>query len=946
MKKILKFTGITLLIILILIIILPFIFKDKIIEKVKSEVNNTLNAKVNWGEVDLTLFRSFPNFSLGIEKLQVVGVDNFKDDTLVTAEKIFVTIDLFSVIKGDNYKIEGITLTKPNILAIIDKDGKANWDITKPSETPLDTATKDNEPSNFKLSLKKLKIDDANIRFIDRQGNMSAELLNLNHTLSGDLTASTTDIRTITNVKEITFIMDGISYLKKGKADIKFDVNADLDKMKFEFLDNNVKINELELNFTGFFQMLENSYNMDMKIKTPNTEFKNVLSMIPAIYMKDFEKIKTTGSFELSAYAKGTYDSLNLPAFDIDLAIKNASFKYSDLPKSVNNIQIATNIKNKGGSANNTIINVKKCHLEMANNPFDLTLYVSTPISDPNMDITAKGKIDLAVVKDFYPLEKDQKLSGLLNADIAFAGRMSHIDNKQYEKFKALGKIELKNVYYADKDLPKGVRVSEAAMIFSPAFAELTNLNLKIEDNDFSAKGKVENFIGYMFDRGELVANLSTYSNHFNANDFLNDQPSSTPSNQPKTESTSEITAFDVPKNINFTMKSQFKYLKYDKLDIHNLLGIIIIKDQKVTLQNLNMNVLDGEVKMNGYYSSQNPKPDVNINFNLNNLDIQKSWKYLDIMKKVAPIAEKSIGRFSTSFNITTLLDNTMTPIWESIQAAGLLKTASVKIYGSEIFNKISKATKIEALKEFNLKNLFVDFEIQDGKIFTKPFDIKIDQLTSKVSGKTGIDQTIDYLFKMEVPRKVFGNVGNEFVNNMTGKIAQTGVKIKPTDIIKFDVKVGGTFKNPIIKTGLKDLTSNAIEDVKDAVKDEIEKKKDEVIKDVKKEVNKALEDAQKQADAIMADAQKQADKLKAEAKNAGDKIIEEADKQGKKLIAEAKNPILKIAAEKTAKKLNQEAADKAKKLNQEADSKAKQILDNAKAKSDKIIKDAQNKAK
>ncbi len=942
-KKTLKISGITLGVILILLIVLPFIFKGKIIEQVKKEINKSVNAKVDWTDVDLTLFRSFPNFSLGLENLSVVGVDQFAGDTLVGMKKMYVSIDLFSVISGDNYEIEGITLTKPNINLKVEKDGKANWDITKPSETPQDTTK--SEPSKFKLSLKKVMIEDGNIRYNDKQSNMSAEVLGLNHTLKGDLTASTTDIRTKTTIKELTFVMDGVAYLNKGAADVKFDMNADLDKMSFKFLDNSVKLNELSMQFEGFFEMPENGYNMDIKLKTPNTEFKNILSMVPAIFMKDFDKIKTEGSFEMSAFAKGKMDSLNLPAFEVNLKVKNAMFKYPDLPKAVNNIQVAAKISNKGGNADNTIIDVKQFHVEMAGNPFDMSMYVSTPISDPNIDVKAKGKVDMNIVKDFYPMEKDQKLTGVMNADLAFAGRMSMLDKKQYEKFKATGLVELKNFFYADKDLPKGVTVSNAALKFTPQYAELTSLNVTMEQSDFNATGKVENFIPYMFDKGDLKGLLTVNSNYFNVNQFLSDEPA-TATPAPESDTASALTTFDVPKNIDFTLRSNFKKVVYDKLDINNLNGTIQVVDQKVMMNNVGMNVLDGQIKMNGSYSSKSVQPDAAFNFALNGLDIQKTWKAFAIMKKVAPIAKYATGKFSTSFDYKSSLDKTMTPVWKTVNVSGNLKTAAVSIIGSNLFNQVADVSKIAAFKKVNFNNISIRYKIADGKVTTEPFDVTFDNVKSTISGTTSLDQTIDYTLKMQVPRKAFGSAANDFVNSVTGKITQAGVNVNMSEILKFDIKIGGTFTKPVIKTGLRDAAGNVVDNVKDAVKDEINKKKDEVIADVKVEVNKALDDAQKRADAMIAEARKQAENIKAEAKKAGDKVIAETDAQGKKLIAEAKNPIAKVAAEQTAKTLNKEAKDKAAKLNKEAEDKSNNLINKAKADGDKLIEEARGKAR
>ncbi|PLW93361.1 MAG: hypothetical protein C0591_14755, partial [Marinilabiliales bacterium] len=65
--KALKYVGIFMLIIIALLVISMFIvpqfYKDKIGEIAKTEINKQLNAEVDFGEIDLSLFINFPNFS-------------------------------------------------------------------------------------------------------------------------------------------------------------------------------------------------------------------------------------------------------------------------------------------------------------------------------------------------------------------------------------------------------------------------------------------------------------------------------------------------------------------------------------------------------------------------------------------------------------------------------------------------------------------------------------------------------------------------------------------------------------------------------------------------------------------------------------------------------------------------------------------------------------------
>src|SRR3954471_6295155 len=104
-KRILKWTGISLLVIIILLIAAPFIFKNKIVAIVKEQANANLNAKVDFGDFDLSLVTSFPDFRFKIQNLSVIGIGEFSADTLAFIKELKTDINLKSVISGDQYQI-------------------------------------------------------------------------------------------------------------------------------------------------------------------------------------------------------------------------------------------------------------------------------------------------------------------------------------------------------------------------------------------------------------------------------------------------------------------------------------------------------------------------------------------------------------------------------------------------------------------------------------------------------------------------------------------------------------------------------------------------------------------------------------------------------------------------------------------------------------------------
>ena len=212
-RRILKWTGMTFLVLIILIIITPFLFKKQIVQFVRDEANKNLNAKVNFGEFDLTLFSSFPDFALSVDSVSVANVGDFEGDTLLYAKNLTVGLNLMSVIKGDQYKIKKIILDHPRIHALVMKNGKANWDVTKPSTDTTKAAPA--EPSKFKMSLKKFQIKDGYIMYDDASMGFKAEMYDMNNTISGDFTSDNFLLETLTEIEKFTMSYGGITYLNK-----------------------------------------------------------------------------------------------------------------------------------------------------------------------------------------------------------------------------------------------------------------------------------------------------------------------------------------------------------------------------------------------------------------------------------------------------------------------------------------------------------------------------------------------------------------------------------------------------------------------------------------------------------------------------------------------------------------------------------------------------------
>lgn len=485
-KKILKISGITLLVLFLLAFILPFFFKDKIVALVKTEVNKNLNAKVDFKDASLSFFRHFPRVSLALEDLYIAGVDHFKGDTLLQVKELDVAVNLWSVIGGDQIKVHAVNLESPTIHAIVDKEGRANWDIALPDTT---TSASTDTATAFHIALKQYAITNGNIRYNDIPGNMYAQITRLDHSGSGDFTQDRFTLQTETSAEKVDFSYGGVPYLNAVKTILNTDIGINTNESIYTFDTDDVQLNELKLNTKGSFQLVnDSSYKMDISFKTPDNTFKSILSLIPAVYSTEFDKIQTKGTAAFEGMVKGMYTPTQLPAFNVALQVKDGFFQYPDLPKPVQNIQVDAKLSNPDGVTDHTAIEVSRGHIEMDNEPFDFKFIFRNPETIKYIDAVAKGRLDLSKLTQLVKLEKGTQLAGIIHADVFAKGNMSAIET-QSGPFTAGGFLDVQSLNYASPAIPQPVKNGNMRINITNegGVADQTNISIPAGHIEFGA---------------------------------------------------------------------------------------------------------------------------------------------------------------------------------------------------------------------------------------------------------------------------------------------------------------------------------------------------------------------------------------------------------------------------------------------------------------------------
>lgn len=895
MTKLVKNILIGLVALLAVLIVAPSLLSGKVAQIVKTEANDLLQAKLDFEKLGISLLRHFPNASLDLKGLTLVGVERFEGDTIVAAERISAVVSPLSLLTGDGIVIKKVLLDEPAIHARKEADGAVNWDVMKPteeSEAVVEAETTPDEegaPSSFKLAVKDFRITDAVIRYEDDSTKMDFSTRPLNLRLKGDLSAAQSEL-SLNLVMQQTNLRSGVVKMLSD-AELEFDatIAADLEQMRFAFEKNTLRLNAIALTLDGWAQLLEDeAVAMDLKLGTEHVQFKDVLSLIPAFYTKDFRRLTAGGELDLSVWAKGEMRGSTLPAFELNAAVKEGRFQYASLPKAVTDINIVAKVSNEGGAMDRTVVDLSRFGLRMAENSVSATFYGTNLISDPVLRATLNGKVDLGMIEEVYPLE-DMQLDGTITADLSAAGRMSDLEKQRYEQLQAKGTFVVEQLGLDMASLPP-VQLSRAAATISPSAMTLGELSVMVGESDLSANGQLTNYLGYLLRGDKLTGRLYVNSELLNLNQLM-ESISSEESAAEETEAAPETPAAEeaptgvivVPENLDLSLSTNLKKILFQQMTISDVEGGMSIRGGELSLNKLALGLFGGQATASGCYSTRNPaEPTFTMDLGLKQASFQETFRQLEMVQKLVPLFEKTGGNYSLQMDLKTKIDEQMSPVLNSVDAHGQISSASIRLQNIKALDALAKALNSDKLKVIEAENVLIDFAIQQGRITTEPFDLKMGKTKMTLSGSTGLDQTIDYQAKVTLPEGAAGGV-----------LSTVGVGI------------GGTFSKPEIKLGLKEAAQEAVKNVLDeqvqkltgseSLSAEIEKQAERLRAEAVEAGAKLVAAAEAQRDKLVEEAAKKGKLAEVAAKAAGDKLVKEAQKQSDNLVAKAEEQIAKL---------------------------------------------------
>lgn len=833
MKKILKIISITILVIVILLIATPFLFKGKLENLLKETINKNVNAQVQWESLDLSLLSNFPNASLELNNLSIINKEPFAGDTLASIKNFHIELGITQLLNNtdeDPIKIDGIHIDGAFVNVLVNQDGIANYDIAiEQPETSNKTKEEQETSEPFVIDFEDYGITNSKIDYKDFTTNMFLHIEDFNHKGSGDFSAISGDLDTETSAT-IAFEFDGVNYFDGTKLSLDAIFEMDLENQQYTFKENKALINKLPLEFDGTVHLIDEGTDIDLTFNTPNSDFKNFLAVIPSAYKSNLDGVQTNGSFSINGVVKGASTDTTIPTLDIAILSKNASFKYPDLPKQMENINIDVQIKNDTGNLDQTYVEINQLSFRIDQDTFSTNGTLRNLTGNMLVDLALKGALNLGDLEKTYPLELDSPLHGNLTADVTTVFDMESVEKHQYQNIKSSGSASLKNFEYKTEELPNALAITNADVTFNPSTITLNSFAATSGNTDLNATGSIENLIPFVMSNEVLKGRFDVKSKVFDMNDFSTTTTVSETSTEETTETTSSgDSSIKIPAFLDAALNFSADKVIYDNLELSNTSGTLSIVNEQAELKGLKSGIFGGDAGITGNVSTKGDTPSFDVKLDLKSIDIDKSFAKLDMLQSIAPIAKALQGAFNTEINVKGKLDNELSPILSTISGGALAQilTAGVNSEKMPLVSSLNSQLSFIDLDDLKLDKLIAKLSFKDGNVVVDPFSFDVEGTTVNVSGGHSFNNEMNYTLNLDLPAEHLGSDVEKLLSQLTAQ-ERKGLSVG------VPVSLSGNFTSPKVsvntQSAISSLTTQIVEIQKQKLKDKAGDKVNDIL--------------------------------------------------------------------------------------------------------------------
>ncbi|MEE8113474.1 MAG: AsmA family protein, partial [Nitrososphaerales archaeon] len=719
-------------------------------------VEEATNRSVAVNDISLSLF---PSIAIVIESLSISNRtgSGFSDQPLLTLDRLVLDVQLAPLLKG-SLEVPTVLLERPRLFLEINEEGIANYTTDEEQlRAPIDTGqVLDTAVVTFegRFLLSNLQIIDGAVEYIDRRENSAIHIEGLNQTVRIEVVPVVDEVRieSQTSIDKFSYGNVTTPLVSNLRMTLTQELLYDRQKDLLTIQKGEGTFQDMVLAVKGTISSLSTAPTMDLAIESNNINIAELLSIVPREYMKKAEGLQGEGTARVKLTIKGAVSDSTQPDIAGSISVTDASVQYASLPKRITNVNIVSEFTR---TSRKQEFRVTKFSANLGGNPLSATLRVVN-FDDPSLTMAVNASLNLAEVKDYYPLEVGTELTGLLKAKVDIAGKISNP-----HAMKASGLLDFQGVTIKTAASEKPVQNLNGRVTFSNEILDARKLSMTVGRSDLSLAFRMSNYLSMMSDDKSApkpAANVVLTSNHLYAADIMTDESktktgTATQSRPESKQPEKSSTRVPLP-NVDMDISATIGTLTMEKFELTNVRGNMRISNGIINLQNFSFNVFDGSIATKGALNLQKPdQPRFDLAMDMKNVDAHS------MLPNFTTFGQRMYGRLSMNTTLKGTLDDTLGLDPQSLDGRGTVHVAKGKLTGVKVNQVIARLLKLPDLEEIEFNDWSNAYTIADGRIYIK--DLRISALDADyiVNGSQGLDGSLDYTMSLVLPKKTSAKI-------------------------------------------------------------------------------------------------------------------------------------------------------------------------------------------
>jgi uncharacterized protein involved in outer membrane biogenesis len=750
-KRVIRFFTWTFGIFIFLLLVLvglTYIYQDEVKGYVIAEVNKRVNTTilVDGKDIDLTIIKTFPDVSVifrNIAALDATGAA--KPDTLMKAESIslgFNILDLFH----HNYSIHNITIENGKLDLRVDAKGRDNYHFLK--ET-TDTIT--NDTSHVDFALDNISLVNVVCSYTDKKSKSAYKVDFHELNFSGDFGKDKYEFQTNSDFTIGKIMSSGVSYFKGDPG--SFDVVVEIDNLSknYAIRKGKLKISDLALNVSGNMTEQKKNFLLDLGVKGDDIDLPAALSLLPASYKSDLDRLESSGEFYIDASIKGLYGDTLIPDINASFGINSgATLERKDGSVKLTGISLKgvfSNVKGKDGLQLNSFT------ASSLKSKFTGS-FALTDFDQPHYRADLSGHVDIGELQSVLQLDTIEETSGLLDIQLQASGspaKGTMLTAKDFRAFKTSGTAKLTGARIKLKGASFPVDSVNGKLSFDGNNVTVEGFTARALKSDIVIDGQVKNLLGYLFTEKEALdisGDLS--STNLDLNSLLYSEKTET-----KKQAADSNYRLILPERLRLNLNTSIKHVLFRKFEASEIAGSMQLNKQRLTADPISFHSMDGTISGSGMIDgTREDSLLITCNADIENVSIYKLFYQMENFGQDndTTITYNNVkGNLSSKVNFASLWGNDL-----NVNEKKIYTDADITIANGELINfrpleVLSRFIKLDDLKDIKFKSLHNNIEIKNRLISIPKMEINSSAINITMSGTHDFDNNVDYHFIVDL---------------------------------------------------------------------------------------------------------------------------------------------------------------------------------------------------